>query len=126
MVFAGVQGDAQVRGALANRGIALHTGKDHVLAERDEVLTAAGTPFSVFTPYKNAWLRWLAPESLHAYPVARHAAALAPRPTPLPANTLPGVPALEDIGFQRTNLQDRKSTRLNSSHLRLSRMPSSA
>ena len=96
--------DAQVRGALANRGIALHTGKDHVLAERDEVLTAAGTPFSVFTPYKNAWLRWLTPEALHAYPVARHAAALAPRPTPPPANTQAGVPALEDIGFQRTNL----------------------
>ena len=35
--------DAAVRGALADAGIALHTGKDHVIFERSEVLTGAGT-----------------------------------------------------------------------------------
>ena len=49
--------DAQVRGALAEAGIVLHTSKDHVVFERDEVLTAAGSPYSVFTPYKAAWLK---------------------------------------------------------------------
>jgi deoxyribodipyrimidine photo-lyase len=92
--------DARVRGALADLGIALHTSKDHVVFERSEVLTASGSPFSVFTPYKSAWLRQLDGFYLSAYPVARHAAALAPRPGSEPAE----LPSLESLGFQRTNL----------------------
>ncbi len=91
--------DARVRGLLAEAGVALHTVKDHVVFERSEVLTGAGGPFSVFTPYKNAWLRKCEPYYLKAWPVAKHAAALAPRP---PGQ--PGVPALEALGFQKTNL----------------------
>ena len=60
--------DAQVRGALADVGVALHTSKDHVVFERDEVLTQAGSPFSVFTPYKNAWLKKLTPYYLQRLP----------------------------------------------------------
>jgi deoxyribodipyrimidine photo-lyase len=95
--------DAAVRGALAATGVVLHTGKDHVVFERGEVMTLGGSAFSVFTPYKNAWLKKLEPFFLKAYPVARHAAALAPRP---PGQ--PGVPMLEAIGFQRTNLHQLK------------------
>lgn len=92
--------DARVRGLLAERGVALHTSKDHLVFEGSEVLTQGGGPFSVFTPYKNAWLKKLAPWYLKAYPVAHHASALAP----LPAGTGAGVPTLEGIGFARTNL----------------------
>ncbi len=91
--------DARVRGLLADQGVVLHTSKDHVVFERREVLTQTGGAFSVFTPYKNAWLKKCEPFFLQSYPVARHASALAPRP---PGQ--PGVPALEAIGFQRTNL----------------------
>ena len=94
--------DAQVRGALADAGIALHTGKDHVVFERSEVLTATGSAYSVFTPYKNAWLKKVDPFFLKAYPVARHARALAPVPHPRP------VPTLADIGFEPTNLHQLK------------------
>ena len=96
--------DAQVRGALAGAGIALHTSKDHVVFERSEVLTLAGTPYSVFTPYKNAWLKKIEPFFLRAYPVAKHAAALAPLPQALPH----GLPALAEIGFQITDLHTLK------------------
>ncbi len=96
---AGLERDARVRGLLADRGVALHTSKDHVVFERDEVLTQGGSPFSVFTPYRNAWLRKADDFFLGAWPVARQASALAP----LPAGA-GGVPALESIGFQRTNL----------------------
>jgi deoxyribodipyrimidine photo-lyase len=95
--------DTRVRGALADAGIVLHTSKDHVVFERSEVMTLGGGAFSVFTPYKNAWLKKLEPFYLKAYPVARHADALAPRP-----EGQPGVPALEAIGFQRTNLHQLK------------------
>jgi deoxyribodipyrimidine photo-lyase len=93
--------DAQLRGRLADIGVALHTSKDHVVFERAEVLTLGGGAFSVFTPYKNAWFKKLEPHNLEAYPVAHHASALAARPA-----ALPGVPDLADIGFARTNLHE--------------------
>ena len=95
--------DARVRGLLADAGVALHTGKDHVVFERNEVMTQTGSAFSVFTPYKTAWLKKLEPFYLSAYPVARHADAL----MPLPAGQS-GVPTLEALGFQRTNLHQLK------------------
>jgi deoxyribodipyrimidine photo-lyase len=91
--------DARARGLLADRGVVLHTCKDHVVFERAEVLTQSGGAFSVFTPYKNAWLKKCAPFFLQAYPVAKHASALALRPA-----DQPGVPTLESICFERTNL----------------------
>jgi deoxyribodipyrimidine photo-lyase len=92
--------DAQVLGGLANAGIALHTWKDHVIFERDEVLTQAGLPYSVFTPYKNAWLKKLDAFYVKPYPVRHYAQTLAPRPEGLRQP----VPTLADIGFQKTNL----------------------
>jgi len=96
--------DAQVRGALAGAGIALHTSKDHLVFERSEILTQAGGPYSVFTPYKNAWLSKLEPYFLKAYPVARHAAALAAPPPGLAT----GVPTLAENGFEATDLHHLK------------------
>jgi len=94
--------DAKVRGLLANAGVALHTSKDHVVFERSEVLTQSGGAFSVFTPYKNAWLKKCEPFYLSPYPVAKHASALAPRPAD--ESGAPGVPTLRAIGFEPTNL----------------------
>ncbi len=49
--------DARVARALAADGRELLTFKDQVVREKDEVLTLAGKSFTVFTPYKNAWLK---------------------------------------------------------------------
>jgi deoxyribodipyrimidine photo-lyase len=96
--------DARVLGELADAGVALHTSKDHVIFERSEVLSAAGLPYSVFTPYKNAWLRKLDAFFVRAYPVARHAAALAPVPEAMRAP----LPGLADLGFEESNLHELK------------------
>jgi deoxyribodipyrimidine photo-lyase len=94
--------DADVAQRLSALDIAFHTTKDHVIFERDEVLSQAGKPFSVFTPYKNAWLRTLTPFHVKAYPVDAYASALA-----LPVGGIaPKIPALEAIGFARTNLAE--------------------
>ena len=95
--------DAQARGRLADIGVALHLGKDHVIFERGEVLTQGGTPFSVFTPYKNAWLKKLEPGHLREHPVATLAAGLAPVPS-----EMRGVPSLAELGFEPTNLASLK------------------
>ena len=49
--------DAKVQALLEAQGVAFHTFKDHVIFERSEVLSLASKPYSVFTPYKNAWLK---------------------------------------------------------------------
>ncbi len=92
--------DASVAEALARDGKALHSFKDHVIFERAEILTLAGKPYSVFTPYKNAWLGKVDHFYLKPYPVPVYAAALASRPRALRAP----VPSLADIGFAATNL----------------------
>ena len=90
--------DAQVAERLHSNGRELRTFKDHVIFERRELMTAAGGPYGVFTPYKNAWLRKVDEFYLSSYPVERHAAALAKSPLAT------GVPALEAIGFEPAGL----------------------
>lgn len=92
--------DAQVQARLEAQGVAFHTFKDHVIFERSEVLTLAGRPYSVFTPYKNAWLKKVDGFYLSPYPVEKYAAALAARP----ATHRQAVPTLASLGFEQTNL----------------------
>jgi deoxyribodipyrimidine photo-lyase len=102
-----LQRDTAVRGSLAERGVAMHTMKDHVVFERREVMTLGGTAYSVFTPFKNAWLKRLqgseGATALQAHPVETLAAALAPQPATPPAGT--AMPGLASLGFEPTNLQ---------------------
>jgi deoxyribodipyrimidine photo-lyase len=94
--------DARVAESLRVGGRALHTFKDHVIFERDEVTSVAGKPFSVFTPYRNAWLKAVTPFHLRAYPVHRYTAALASPPFDT------AMPALAGIGFARSDLDRLK------------------
>lgn len=89
--------DDEVGASLRADGRDWHTFKDQAIFEKDELLTREGKPFSVFTPYKRAWLAALTPFHVKLYPVERYAAALAPA-----AGS--ALPALEQIGFARTNL----------------------
>lgn len=91
--------DQQVQQELQQSGIAFSDYKDQVLLDRNEVLTQQGKPYSVFTPYKRAWLQKLDDFQLTAYPVERHAHHLAPLPAQLP------LPTLEQLGFAGTNLR---------------------
>ena len=96
--------DEAVRAALAAEGRVLLTCKDHVVFERDEILTRTGTPYTVFTPYRKAWLARVDAAALAAHDPGPWAAALAPRP---PAWRR-AVPALQDIGFTPTDLTQLK------------------
>jgi len=129
---AAVARDRQIDQQLRTEGRHLHLVKDQVIFEADEVLTAAGRPFSVFTPYRNAWLRRLEATQLAGQDPAGNAALaeqatadlthkpssrrLAPLPdwlrdantvqTPAELGTEPvkGVPGLPAIGFSPTDL----------------------
>jgi deoxyribodipyrimidine photo-lyase len=93
-----VRRDRAVAAALSKAGMDFITRKDQVIFERDEVLTQGGEPFSVFTPYKNAWLKRVTPEALQGYPSEKHLDHLAPM-------AAAEVPSLESIGFKPTNLK---------------------
>ena len=100
---AAIARDAAVRQRLAAQGVAWFDYKDQVIFECDEVLTQGGKPFSVFTPYKNAWLKKLTPFYLQSYPVERYLPALAR----LPEQTLP---TLDALGFADAAAQPLKIT----------------
>lgn len=51
-----MQRDAKIEGFLTEKGIEFKTFKDQVVHEKNDVLKADGTPYTVFTPYKNKWL----------------------------------------------------------------------
>jgi len=90
--------DQRVARELADCGIAFSDYKDQVVLDRSELLTQQGQPYSVFTPYRHAWLQRADGFQRKSYPVERHAAHLAPKP----AGEHP--PALEALGFLPTNL----------------------
>jgi deoxyribodipyrimidine photo-lyase len=96
---AAVARDGQVQAALGARGIAFQSFKDTVIFAKDEILTQMGGTYSIFTPYKNAWLKKLDDFYLKPYPVEHYTDQLARPPKPAP------LPALEDMGFARTNLK---------------------
>ena len=94
---AAIARDAAVTAELRRLGVAAHDYKDVVIFERDELLTQAERPFSVFTPYRNAWLKKLAAEGLGDYPIAPYRDRLAPMsPQPLPS--------LASLGFKPADL----------------------
>ena len=99
-----VRRDGAVARVLADANIAWHTAKDHVVFERSELLTQGGTPYTVYTPYKKAWLARLEPYFVAAYPVAPRAARLAPAP----AGIVSELPSLATIGFESGTLRTPK------------------
>ena len=90
--------DRLVSERLQATGVVFEDFKDAVIFERDEVLTQAGRPFSVFTPYRNAWMKRLDPGELQSYNVAPHAGSLAPKPAG------ERIPDLAELGFEPTDL----------------------
>jgi deoxyribodipyrimidine photo-lyase len=90
--------DAAVERALAQARRAFIQPKDHVIFEKSELLTAAGRPFHVFTPYRSAWLKRIGKGDFEpknsAIAPERLAAAAGGR-----------IPTLDQLGFEQTNLQ---------------------
>ena len=98
--------DALVASVLSANNIAFQSFKDTVIYEKSEVLTLAEKPFSVFTPYKNAWLKKLNQnnqEDLAPYACEKYFRQLAGSGD---ASSAAPVLSLEQMGFARTNILD--------------------
>jgi len=97
---AALQRDQAAQVALSALGIKLYGCKDQVIFEADELLTAAGRPYTVYTPYKNAWLKRLGDQDQPPRPVLPHRQAMAAVPPPLDT----GLPSLAELGFATTGV----------------------
>jgi deoxyribodipyrimidine photo-lyase len=86
--------DQNIDNILQNKGIGFFDFKDHVIFEKDEILTGEQQPYKVFTPFKNKWLDKLESGHLHPYEI-----------TVTKENFYqfnPIMLSLSDIGFQKS------------------------
>ncbi|HEX4886612.1 MAG TPA: deoxyribodipyrimidine photo-lyase [Luteibaculaceae bacterium] len=92
-----IQRDKAVTELLERSGRFFRSYKDHVIFAKEEVVKDDGAPYTVFTPYKNKWLKGLKPFHLKAYPCEKYFGAL-----------LKGqnhrIPDLSEIGFTPSSL----------------------
>ena len=87
-----IERDAKVGEMLAARGGKLHTYKDIVVFEKNEVVKDDGLPYTVFTPFSRKWRAALKPFYYKSYPTLKYSGAFI-NMKPLPLSTL------QDIGF---------------------------
>ena len=90
------QRDVRVAETLRGDGVDFHDFKDQAIFDGNEVLTQAGNPFSVFTPYKNAWLKRLTVADCAEWPCRGQ----------LAGGESAGVPTLVELGFTPTDLDE--------------------
>ena len=89
--------DDEISKLLNQAGIEFQVFKDHVIFEKDEVMKADGTPYTVYTPYMRRWKERLQQTGPEIYDVSARIGALLPR-SPLP------YPSLDEIGFEKAGI----------------------
>ncbi|MDQ1086592.1 deoxyribodipyrimidine photo-lyase [Siphonobacter sp. SORGH_AS_1065] len=85
--------DKAVADLLATKQIPLHSFKDQVIFEKDEVLSKAGKPYSVFTPYSKAWKAKVNDFYVKSYPTEKYFKNFFKA-------KLPAIPSLQDMNFE--------------------------
>jgi len=84
--------DAAIGKLLTAHGASLHTCKDQVIFDRDEIMKDDGKPYTVFTPYSRKWKAALTDFYYTPYPVKKYFSNVykqSPRP----------MPSLQEMGF---------------------------
>lgn len=92
-----IERDAQIGELLNAKGIAFYTFKDQTIFEKNEVLSGAKTPYTVFTPYSRKWKETLNEFYLKSYATEKyHHNFIITDPFKLPT--------LEELGFVETGI----------------------
>ncbi len=80
--------DTAIASYLSPKEVSLHTYKDQVIFEKDEVIKDDGKPYTVFTPYSRKWKAVLQDYHLKPYPTEKYFNNFY-RQTPQPIPSLP-------------------------------------
>ena len=87
-----LQRDKTIGEFLNSKAIAFYTYKDQSIFEKSEILSGAGTPYTVFTPYSRKWKERLNEFYLDSYPTEKYFFNF------LKNNPLPII-TLQEMGF---------------------------
>lgn len=88
-----IKRDKAISDLLAKNNITLHTFKDQVIFEKNEVVKDDGLPYTVFTPYMRKWKSKLNSFYLRSYPTEKYFSRfISIKPL--------SMPSLHDIGFE--------------------------
>jgi deoxyribodipyrimidine photo-lyase len=90
-----IERDTQIGAMLNANGIPFHTFKDQTIFEKNEVLSGAKTPYTVFTPYSRKWKESLNEFYLKSYATEKYHHNFI-------ITDLFKLPTLEDINFVET------------------------
>lgn len=63
-----IQRDEKIRKLLQKNNISFNSYKDQVIFEKDEITKNDGEPYTVFTPYRKAWLAKVSKDTLKSFP----------------------------------------------------------
>ncbi len=85
--------DDKIQDFLSSHDISFHTYKDHVIFEKEEILTNNDTPYSVFTPYSKKWKSYFTQDHIISYESEKK------RDYFLKFDQVPKIPKLEEMGF---------------------------
>lgn len=88
--------EAAIEKLLNKNGATLHTSKDQVIFEKEEVIKDDGTPYTVFTPYSKKWKTKLTEFYLKPFPTEKYFANFYKQATTI-------IPSLESMGFRKTD-----------------------
>lgn len=89
--------DQEVEVFLKNNGIGFYTFKDQVIFEKEEITTATGSPYKVFTPYSRSWREKYKAGDYSPLPdLTNHKNWHKSKPLDLPS--------LDDLGFEKSTI----------------------
>ncbi|WP_394990439.1 cryptochrome/photolyase family protein [Emticicia sp.] len=91
----GIERDKEIGTMLNAKGIAFYTFKDQTIFEKNEILSGARTPYTIFTPYSRKWKDTLNDFYLKSYPNEMYFDNFL-------QHEKIEIPSLSDIGFEGT------------------------
>ena len=89
-----IERDNTIKTFLEENNISFHTYKDQVIFEKSEVMKTDGAPYTVFTPYSNAWKKKYAEQDLPTFASEKYFSNL------LKIKSF-HLPTLSEIGFEK-------------------------
>lgn len=92
-----IERDNMVHEYLQSEGVEFHTFKDHVIFEKNEILSGSKTPYTVFTPYSRKWKETLNDFYVKSYPTEKYFSNFV-------KVNLPSPPSLESMGFSAVGM----------------------
>ena len=92
-----IKRDNALKNFLQEKSIIFNSYKDQVIFEKNEILKTDKTPYTIFTPYANAWKHRFQQEEINLFNSENCLSAL------LKTEALP-FPLLKEIGFEKITL----------------------